>query len=105
MADLDEKIRLLTESLAAHLAADRHRIEASLTGLAREITALGSRPMSVNTRGLEEAVDRGALHNAADIANLRQDMVGLVEAVRLQEKGITELRATLDWIKERVLLR
>ena len=34
-----------------------------------------------------------------------QGVESLADLVRMQEKSITELRATLEWIKERLLLR
>jgi hypothetical protein len=105
LADLDGRLRLFAEGLGAHLAGDRARIEASLTGLSQELAAVAGRRVEMDTRALDEAVSRGTLHNASDIANLRLDVEHLIDAVGLQDKGITELRATLEWIKERLLLR
>ena len=105
LADLDGRLRLFAEGLGAHLAGDRARIEASLTGLSQELAAVAGRRVEVDIRAVEESVSRGTLHNASDIANLRLDVEHLIDAVALQEKGITELRSTLEWIKERLLLR
>lgn len=105
LAALDARLHQFAEGLGAHLAADRARIEASLTGLSKEINALAARPVEADTKPFLEAADRAALHTAADIANLRNDVEALTEAVRLQDKNLGELRTTLDWIKERLLLR
>ena len=62
-------------------------------------------PPTVDVSALEDAANRGALRNAADIATVRQGVDNLSDLVRLQEKSISELRSTLEWIKERLLLR
>jgi hypothetical protein len=59
----------------------------------------------VDTRHLEEAVAQGALHNAADIANMARDVDNMGKVLRLQDERLTELHATLDWIKQRILNR
>jgi hypothetical protein len=105
LTPIDARLDSLTQAFGKHLAGDRARIEAGLAGLAEELKVLRNRPVSVDTSTLEQAASRGALHNAADIANLRRDIEALAEAVRVQDKGIGELRTTLDWIKERLLLR
>ena len=72
----------------------------------RVLRTMQERPASASTwRAIEEAARRAALPNAADIANVRREIETLAEAVRFQEKGIGEIRTTLDWIKDRLLLR
>ena len=41
----------------------------------------------------------------ADIASLRHNVDSVAEAVRQQERWVGEMRTTLEWIKERLLLR
>ncbi len=86
-------------------AALTARLDAGLDAVRRQIDSLRTARLAVDTHDLEETASRGALHNAADIANLRQDIEKLAEVVRRQESGIDELRTTLNWIKDRLLLR
>ena len=95
----------LDERLATKLTESRLRLEGGLDQLHQQIAELRDTPIELDTSTLEAAASRGSLHNAADIANLRADIEALAEAVRRQDDGIGELRATLDWIKERLLLR
>ena len=93
------------DELTAQVADGRTSLEEKLADLAREVTRLRAVPVQVDLRSLEDAVRGGMLHNAADISTLHRDVETLTEAVRLQDKGLSELRTTLDWIKERLLLR
>jgi hypothetical protein len=92
------------DHLRSQLEAAFDEVVAGLQQVREQVEALAV-AATVDSTGIEDAVTRGSLHNAADIANLRQDVEDLVEAVRVQDKGIGELRTTLDWIKERLLLR
>lgn len=95
----------LQHQLAAELRDSRARVDSGLAELREQVATLGDRTITVDTTDLEDVTRRGALHNAADIANVRNQVEFLAESVKLQEKGIAELRSTLDWIKERLLLR
>ncbi len=99
---------LAEEPVAVDLGpiADRlGHLDAAVAATHRELVRIHDAPLPVDTRRLEDVASRGSLHNAADIANLRQDIEALTEAVRVQDKGLGELRTTLDWIKDRLLLR
>ena len=65
--------------------------------------ACSDAPLAVDTSRLEDVASRGSLHNAADIANLRRDVEALTESARSQDKTLRDLRATLEWIKDRLL--
>ena len=80
-------------------------MESRLDTLHTQIGLLRDVPPTVDVGELEDVANRGALRNAADIATVRQGVESLADLVRLQEKSITELRTTLEWIKERLLLR
>jgi hypothetical protein len=69
----------------------------------RELVRLQEVPLSIDTSRLEDVASRGSLHNAADIANLRRDVEALTESARAQEKALRELKATLEWVKDRML--
>ena len=91
--------------LSAQIEDNRLRVESRLESLHSQISLLRDVPPTVDVSALEDAADRGALRNAADIATVRQGVDNLSDLVRLQEKSISELRSTLEWIKERLLLR
>ena len=91
--------------VSAQIEENRLRVEARLESLHTQISHLRDVPPTVDVSALEDAADRGALRNAADIATVRQGVDNLSDLVRLQEKSISELRSTLEWIKERLLLR
>ena len=93
------------EELTAQVADGRTSLEDKLAELAREVTRLRAVPVQVDPKSLEDAVHGGMLQNAADISSLHRDVETLADALRLQDKGLSELRTTLDWIKERLLLR
>ena len=105
LAAIDQRLDLLVKQLGQRLAGDRARLEDGLAAMTKELTSIVRTPVTVDTTALEDATHRGALHNAADIANLRREIEVLTEAVRLQDKGIGEIRSTLEWIKDRLLLR
>jgi hypothetical protein len=69
----------------------------------RELVRMQDVPLAVDTSRLEDVASRGSLHNAADIANLRRDVEVLTESARSQDKTLRDLRATLEWIKDRML--
>jgi hypothetical protein len=94
-----------TNDLSAQIEDYRIRMENRLDTLHTQIGLLRDVPPTVDVGELEEVANRGALRNAADIATVRQGVESLGDLVRLQEKSITELRTTLEWIKERLLLR
>lgn len=98
-------VRQLEDALAQRLVDGRLHVEAALDQMRTELESLRGAPITVDLRALEDAADRGSLRNAADIANLRQSIEGLADTVRAQGKGIGEVRTTIDWIKERLLLR
>ncbi len=89
----------LDELLATKLTEGQIRLEGGLDQLHQQMAELRNAPIDVDTRSLEDAARPGTLHNAA----LRQTVEALTEAVRHHDKGIDELRTTLDWIKERLL--
>ncbi len=105
LGPVDERLLRLGDGLGEQLIDNRLRIERGLDGLRDELMVLRDKPITVDTTALEDVAKRGALHNSADIANLRHSIEALAETVRIQDKGISELRTTLDWIKERLLLR
>lgn len=105
LAPLNEHLVQLRQALTDQLIDTRMRIESGIQMLRDEVTSTRVDPVAVDTRALEDAADRGALRNAADMANLRRNIEALAEVVRAQDKGITDLATTLDWIKERLLLR
>lgn len=105
LKSINDLVAELQRQLTVGLRESRASVEASLEELRQQVATLGHRTVTVDTTDLEDVTRRGALHNAADIANLRGGVESLSEVVRLQEKGIGELRSTLDWIKERLLLR
>lgn len=94
-----------TTDVSAQIEDYRIRMENRLDTLHTQIGLLRDVPPTVDVAELEEVANRGALRNAADIATVRQGVESLADLVRLQEKSITELRTTLEWIKERLLLR
>jgi hypothetical protein len=104
-AGLEDRLDQLARAVEERFDDGRTQIDQSLAGVGRALRTLEERPAVVDIDAVEEAARRASLPNAADIANLRRDVAGLTDAVRLQDKGIGELRATLDWIKERLLLR
>ena len=91
--------------LSAQIEDNRLRVESRLESLHAQIGLLRDVPPTVDVSELEDVANRGALRNAADIATVRQGVDNLSDLVRLQEKSISELRSTLEWIKERLLLR
>lgn len=94
-----------SDSISDQLIEGRMHLEAGLRDLRDEVAGLRATPVPVDTHLLEAAADRGALRNAADIAGLKRNIDALAEAVRAQDAALTELRTTLDWIKERLLIR
>jgi hypothetical protein len=102
---VDARLDQLGQGLATQLIDSRLRIEASLDQLRDQLAAVRDRPVTVDTKPLEDAAQRGSLHNSADIANLRGNIEALAETVRAQDRSIGDLRTTIDWIKERLLLR
>jgi hypothetical protein len=93
------------DALAAQLVDDRLHLEAAIDQLRQQVVALRDKPMELDTRRLEEATRQGALHNAADIATLAQDVDALARGLRLQDQRLAEVHATLDWVKQRLLAR
>lgn len=93
------------DALAEQIATNQQRLEKGLTIILRDVSKLRDEPVEVDVRGVEDAATRGALQNAADISTLQRQLTGLTEAVHRQDKHLSELRSTLDWIKERLLLR
>jgi hypothetical protein len=69
------------------------------------VTPVDLGPIGDRLQRIEDVAYKGSLHNAADIANLRREVQALAETVRSKDEGIEDLRATLRWIKERLLLR
>ena len=114
MATVDHAVELAEEPIdwpaggndvSAQIEENRLRVESRLESLHSQISHLRDVPPTVDVSALEDAANRGALRNAADIATVRQGVDNLSDLVRLQEKSISELRSTLEWIKERLLLR
>ena len=105
LGPVNENLTQLRHALTDQVIDTRMRIEAGLQALREELVDRRTEPVTVDTRPLEDAADRGALRTAADMANLRRNIEALAEVVRAQDKGIAEITATLDWIKERLLLR
>jgi hypothetical protein len=78
-------------------------LDAAVAATHRELVRLQDEPLALDTSRLEDVASRGSLHNAADIANLRRDVELLSESARSQDKVLREVRATLEWIKDRLL--
>ena len=95
----------VAHALHKEVADTRSSLEASVAHLAQQVADLRTRPVEIDTKDLEETASRSALRNAADIASLRHNLDGVADAVRQQERWVGEMRATLEWIKERLLLR
>ena len=95
----------MAQALRKEVADTRSTLEASVAHLAQQVADLRTRPVEIDTKELEETASRSALHNAADIASLRHNVDSVAEAVRQQERWVGEMRTTLEWIKERLLLR
>lgn len=94
-----------TNDLSVQIEDYRIRMENRLDSLHTQVSLLRDVPLTVDVTELEDVANRGALRNAADIATVRQGVESLADLVRAQEKSITELRTTLEWIKERLLIR
>jgi len=106
LIELDQAaVDVLRDALQEGLAAERAELAQGLTGVRRVLRTMLERPASIDLGAVEEAARRAALPNAADIATLRREVEVLLEAIRFQDKGIAELRTTIDWIKERLLSR
>jgi hypothetical protein len=105
LGPVDERLAQVGSALSEQLIDSRMRLEEGLEQVRAQLEAFRATPIPVNTKALEDAADRGSLRNAADIANLRRNIEALAESVRIQDRGLSELRTTLDWIKERLLLR
>jgi hypothetical protein len=105
LAPVVENLARLDATIEAQTFQQRQHLEAAVGRLALTVQRLQTDPVEIDTRRLEDVVNRGALHNAADIANLRRELEGMADVIRVQEKGIGEVRATLDWIKDRLMLR
>lgn len=93
------------DALAAQLVDDRLHLEAAVDQLRQQVVAGRNEPVELDTRRLEEATRQWALHNAADIATLAQDVDALARGLRLQDQRLAEVHATLDWVKQRLLAR
>ena len=91
--------------LSAQIEENRIRLEGRFDTLHDQIRLLREVPPTIDVSPLEDVADRGALRNAAEIATVRQGVDSLSDLVRHQEKSLSELRSTLEWIKERLLLR
>jgi hypothetical protein len=100
-AEASDAVRSTTADTLALL----RQVAATLDDAVASASEPSDRPFQVDMRHLEEATREGSLRNAADIANLAKVVDGLVVAVQHQEKGIAELGATLEWIKQRLLSR
>jgi hypothetical protein len=78
-------------------------LDQAVAATRRELVRLHDAPLAVDTSRLEDVASRGSLHNAADIANLRREVEALTESARSQDRALRDLRATLEWIKDRML--
>lgn len=105
LADVIAQVGQVAQALRKEVSDGRSTLEASVARLAERLAEAQTRPVEIDTRELEEVASRSALHNAADIASLRHNVDSVAEAVRQQERWVGEMRTTLDWIKERLLLR
>lgn len=78
-------------------------LDEAMAATQRELGRLHDEPLAIDTSRLEDVASRGSLHNAADIANLRREVEALTDAARSQDRAMRDLRATLEWIKDRML--
>ena len=91
--------------LSAQIEDNRLRVESRLESLHSQIGLLRDVPPTVDVSALEDAANRGALRNAADIATVPAGRGRPVRPRAPAENSISELRSTLESIKERLLLR
>ncbi|MGK2948929.1 MAG: hypothetical protein ACSLFP_10165 [Acidimicrobiales bacterium] len=99
---LVDQVQRLHEDVAAQVADSRKALRSDLTRLAER---LGEGTVEVDTRRLEEVVHRGAIANAADIANLSGELEALIAAIKAHDTNLSDLRKQIEWIKQRVLSR
>ena len=97
-----DRIERLHEDVAAQLADARAQQRNDLKQLAEHLD-VGA--VEVDTRRLEEVVHRGAIANAADIANLSTELTELTATIRAHDVTITDLRKQIECIKQCVLSR
>jgi hypothetical protein len=101
--DLDRLTEALLKAMDARFADGWAQLDQGLLGVRRVLRTLQERPAHIDVRMVEEATQRANLANAADLAQLRQEMSTAIDAIRQQDSNIGELRATLEWVKSRLL--
>jgi hypothetical protein len=102
-ADLDRLTEALLKAVDARFAEGWTQLDQGLLGVRRVLRALQERPARIDVGMVEEATRRANLANAADLAHLRQELSTAIDAIRQQDSNIGELRATLEWVKSRLL--
>lgn len=99
-ADLTPLLQGLTK-----VARDVAEQRADLSRLAHALHTTTDDGVEVDMAYLEEVVRRGAVANAADIANLRTDVEQLTSTLRDQSTSLLEMRKQVEWIRQRLLGR
>ncbi|MGV3758257.1 MAG: hypothetical protein ACO1PW_01785 [Actinomycetota bacterium] len=89
----------------ARLSRDLAEQRADLSRLAHALHTTTDDGVEVDMAYLEEVVRRGAVANAADIANLRTDVEQLTATLQGQATSLVEMRKQMEWIRQRLLGR
>jgi chromosome segregation ATPase len=102
---LEQKLAASVEGVAGQVERLGAQTQEELAVLQQAMRALARMPTPVDIAPFEAALEGTALRVSADVANVRGDVTQLGRIVEAQQHELRELRATLDWIKERLLLR
>lgn len=89
----------------AKVSRDLAEQRADLSRLAHALHTTTDDGVEVDMAYLEEVVRRGAVANAADIANLRTDVEQLTSTLQGQASNLVEMRKQMEWIRQRLLGR
>jgi|GEM_PF-6081747 hypothetical protein len=89
----------------AKVSRDLAEQRADLSRLAHALHTTTDEGVEVDMAYLEEVVRRGAVANAADIANLRTDVEQLTSTLRDQTSSLVEMRKQMEFIRQRLLGR
>lgn len=89
----------------AKVSRDLAEQRADLSRLAHALHTTTDDGVEVDMAYLEEVVRRGAVANAADIANLRSDVEQLTSTLQGQASNLVEMRKQMEWIRQRLLGR
>jgi hypothetical protein len=103
LGPLEARIDELTAFMDQRLGDEQLQIEHDLAAIHRVLRTVQQRPLTVDTRDMEEAARRASLPNAAELATVRQEIALLTDLMHQQQSSLSELRASLELIKARVL--